>query len=308
LQSVKTAVVVNPASGHGKAGRRWPEIAAAFEREGLPIVFNFTRKAGDATAMTRRFLHAGYELIISVGGDGTAYEVVNGFFEHGRAINKDAAIAFISTGTGSDLVRTIGTPKDFAGAVKHIVKSPVRTIDLGRARYISNEGTEEISYFINVAGLGLDGDTVARVNRTSKVMGGFISFLWATIVSLLLYRNQPMTITVEDKLIYDGPVTVAVAGNGCYFGGGMKIAPAARMDDGQLDIVILHNLSKKELIFNLPGVYRGSHIDNPKIKFLRGRSLKIDSSGTALLNLDGEQPGKAPAEIEIMPLALNLKS
>ncbi len=308
MQSIKTAVVVNPVSGNGKAGRCWPEIAKAFEDEGISIVFKFTQKPGDATAFTRSYLYEGYELIVAVGGDGTANEVINGFFEHGETINREAAAAFISTGTGSDLIRTLGTPRDFSGMVKHIARSPVRTIDLGKVKYINNRGTGETGYFINIAGLGLDGDTVARVNRASKAMGGFLSFLWATVISLLLYCNQPMAITVDNELIYEGPVTVVVAGNGRYFGGGMNIAPRAKMDDGFFDIIILRNLSKADLLLNLPSVYKGKHINNPKILFLQGKEVKITSPGNALLNLDGEQPGKAPAEMQIMPLALNIKS
>ncbi|MFO7951860.1 MAG: diacylglycerol kinase family lipid kinase [Bacillota bacterium] len=308
MQFKKTAVVVNPLAGNGKAGRCWPDIAKAFEQEGIPIVFKFTQKAGDATAYARSYLQEGYNLIVAVGGDGTANEVINGFFEHGQAINREAAVAFISTGSGSDLNRTLGTPKNFAGMVKHIASAPVRSVDLGKVTYTNNRGIKELSYFINVAGLGLDGDTAGRVNRTSKKMGGFFSFFWATVISLILYRNQHMSITVDDNLLYDGPVTVVVAANGRYFGGGMKIAPWARMDDGLFDLVILHNLSKMELLLNLPSVYQGGHVNNPKITFLQGKSVKISSKGHALLNLDGEQPGKAPVEMQIMPLALNIKS
>jgi diacylglycerol kinase (ATP) len=307
LQPKKAAVVVNPASANGRTGKRWPEIASSLQNEGYHIDYTFTVAPGHASTITSRYLEEGHDLVISVGGDGTANEVVNGFFSSGKIIRDSAAVAFLSTGTGRDLGRTIGSPKDIGDAVRHIDKSPLRPVDVGRVSYMSNRDQPDVRYFINVAGLGLDGDTVARVNRTSKAFGGFISFLWGTVVSLVLYQNQTMAITVDGDLICDEPVTVVVIGNGCYFGGGMQIAPNAVIDDGLFDIIILRNLSKLELLANLPKVYGGTHLSHPRITSLRGKKVSVSSTGTALLDLDGEQPGRAPAEIELLPGALLLK-
>ncbi len=302
------AVVINPAAGGGLAGKRWPKIAAALEREGCNFVHGFTEKAGDATEFTRRYLQKGYELIVSVGGDGTNNEVINGFFYEHKAVRESAAVGFISTGTGSDLIRTLGIPKNYNLAVKHLLESPVRPADVGKVSFINNRGDPESRYFINIAGLGLDGDTVGRVNRTSKAMGGFLSFLWGTVVSLLLYRNKEMTVTIDGNLISKGPVTTVVIGNGCFFGGGMKIAPQALIDDGVFDVVVLENLSKSNLLVNLPRVYKGKHMGHPKMIYLKGKRINVTSSEEALLNLDGEQPGRAPVDIELVPLAINIKS
>ncbi|MGM0652416.1 MAG: diacylglycerol/lipid kinase family protein [Bacillota bacterium] len=304
---IKTAVIVNPASANGATFKRWPEIASAFKKEGQDYVHSLTEGPGHATSLARKFLHEGYELVVSVGGDGTANEVVNGFFENGKIISEDAAYGYISTGTGGDLGRTIGSSKVMPEAVKSIVNGTQRRVDLGKVNFINKQGEDEIRYFINVAGLGLDGDTVDRVNRTSKFFGGFLSFLWGTLVSVALYRNKKMSITVDGKLICDEPVTTMVIGNGCYFGGGMKALPNAVIDDGYLDIMILHNLSKLNLLASLPKVYSGSHLNHPRITSIRGRVVEVVSPEYALLNLDGEQPGRAPARIEVLPGAINLK-
>ena len=308
MQSSRIAVVVNPASANGTTAKRWPEVAAAFAEAGVEITHSFTEAPGHATAITHKYLNDGYNLIVSVGGDGTANEVVNGFFrDDGQLINSQASVAFMSTGTGRDLGRTIGTPPTVKEAVSHILNSPLRPIDLGRVTFTENSGERQNRYFVNVAGLGLDGDTVARVNRTSKALGGFISFLWGTLVSLMLYKNKQMSITVDGALICDEPVTVVVIGNGRYFGGGMCIAPNAIIDDGLFDIVILRGLSKPALLINLPKVYGGKHLNHPRITSLRGRKISINSKEQALLDLDGEQPGRAPVEIELLPAAFNLK-
>jgi len=307
LPSPKIALVVNPVSANGTTAKRWNEVEAAFQEADVEFSYSFTESPEHATDITRTYLQQGYDLIISVGGDGTANEVVNGFFSEGQMINPQAAVAFMSTGTGRDLGRTIGTPPSINEAVKHILQSSVQPVDLGRVTFTNNQGTKDVRYFINVAGLGLDGDTVARVNRASKALGGFVSFLWGTLVSLMLYKNKQMTITVDGAEICSEPVTVVVIGNGRYFGGGMCIAPQAVVDDGLFDIVILRGLSKPALLVNLPKVYCGKHLSHPRITSLRGQNIIVSSPEDALLDLDGEQPGYAPVTVEMLPAALNLK-
>ncbi len=307
MQLAKIAVIVNPTAGGGLAAKRWPDIAAALKEEGLNYKHSFTDSPGHATGLTRHYLKKGYQLIVSVGGDGTNNEVVNGFFHQDEAVNNGAAVSFISSGTGSDLIRTLGIPKDYKKAIRHLINSPVRTVDVGKVAYVSNGGTSDSRYFINIAGLGLDAETVGRVNRTSKALGGFISFFWGTFISLLLYHNREMVITVDGKVVCNEPVTTILIGNGRYAGGGMQLAPFAKMDDGLFDIVIMKNLKKSDLLFNLPHVYKGRHIDNPKILFLRGRSISVASLKETLLNLDGEQPGKAPVDIELLQCSIKIK-
>ncbi len=306
MKTLKTAVVVNPVSANGATARRWPEIAVLMEQEGLTFETFMTEAPLHATELTREALRKGSDLVISVGGDGTHNEVVNGFFSPEGKLRQEAQIGFISMGTGSDLIRTLQIPKDPAQAVKHLAGSLPREVDVGRLSFISHAGDQETRYYINIAGLGLDGDTVDRVNRTSKALGGFISFLWGTLVSLTLYRNQDMAVSVDGEAIFDGQVTIAAVANGRYFGGGMCIAPHAVMDDGLFDIVIMHSLSKPNLLVNLPKVYRGTHLSHPNCISLRGRKVVIEAE-QALLNLDGEQPGHGPVEMELLPLALQVK-
>jgi len=308
VDKLNAAIVVNPASANGATGRRWSEMAEVISREGISFEHYFTESPGHATEITRRFLEDGHDLIIAVGGDGTTNEVINGFYDQNHnMIRPEAAVSFISGGTGRDLIRTIGIPNDTAEAARHIINSPARPVDLGRVSFLNNQGIPEMRYFINVAGLGLDGATVDRVNKTSKALGGFISFLWATVATLILYKNQEMRIIVDGKEVCNEPVTVVVFGNGRYFGGGMCIAPDAQVDDGLFDIVILKGLSKINLLISLPRVYKGTHLGHPRIANLRGKSVMVEAYGEALLDLDGEQPGRAPVELEILPKAINLR-
>jgi diacylglycerol kinase (ATP) len=311
MDNYKIAVIVNPVSANGKTAKRWPEVAAVMEKEGMVFDSFITQRPGDATILTRRALEQGYELIVAVGGDGTANEVINGFFERGLPVNGNAAAGFIPMGTGADLARTLGIPHRPVEAVRHLHTSAIREIDTGTVSYTTSDGLRQTRHFVNIAGLGLDGETAARANRTSKALSGFISFLWATVVTMLLYRNRQMTVAVDGKKIFEGPVTSVVAANGRYFGGGMCIAPDAVIDDRLFDVIIIHNLSKAKLLLNLSKVYSGAHVRAPQLKnhllVLRGRKIKVESPGPVLLNLDGEQPGWAPVEVELQPLSLRIK-
>ena len=306
MKNMKIAAVVNPASANGVTARRWPEISALMKEAGLSFEALMTTAPEHATELTREALRGGCDLVVSVGGDGTHNEVVNGFFTPEGPLRTEAQLSFISMGTGSDLIKTLGVPKDPELALKHLLRGSPREVDLGRLSFTNHRGDKEERYFINIAGLGLDGDTVDRVNRTSKAQGGFISFLWGTVVSLMLYRNVEMAITVDGEPVFSGPVVIVAVANGRYFGGGMCIAPRAEMSDGLFDVVIMHSLGKAELLLNLPKVYKGTHLDHPYCIYLRGRKVLIETE-QALLNLDGEQPGRGPVEVELLPRALQVR-
>ncbi|NLA04836.1 MAG: diacylglycerol kinase family lipid kinase [Firmicutes bacterium] len=307
MKSLKTAVVVNPASANGATARQWPEIASSMEAEGLSFETLMTEYPEHATELARGALQKGCDLIISVGGDGTHNEVMNGFFTPQGPVRPEAQLGFISMGTGSDLIKTLQSPKEPGAALEHLLKAAPREVDVGKLSFISHRGNKEIRYYINIAGLGLDGDTVGRVNRTSKALGGFVSFLWGTVVSLMLYRNKEMAVTVDDKLVFEGPAVIAAVANGRYFGGGMCVPPHAEMADGLFDVVILHSLGKAALLYHLPKVYKATHLDYPFCIFVRGRKVLIETE-EALLNLDGEQPGRGPVEVELLPLALRVRA
>ena len=304
----KIMAIVNPASANGRTGRAWRRIAEALAAAGLRFDSRHTSGSREATLLTRSALQQGYRTIISVGGDGTLNEVVNGFFEAeaGVLINPDARLGMISSGTGRDYIKTINYPRNVKEASQILARGRTRVIDIGYVRYQNNEGGAASSYFINIAGMGMDGATVERVNRTSKVLGGKISFLWGTIAALAQYRNRKVTLEIDGMIRYCGEATLVVIANGQYFGGGMRIAPESRLDSGHFDIIIADGLTKPEVIANLPRIYRGTHLTHPKVHLMRGTRVKAFSPEKVLLEVDGEQPGTLNAEFSIFPQKLSL--
>jgi diacylglycerol kinase (ATP) len=301
----RAVFVVNPASDGGGTGRAWPEMAASARRHGLEVVERRTEAAGHATELAREAVTGGEELVVAVGGDGTVNEVVNGFCDaDGRPLGGPAALGVIERGTGCDFIRTFGIPKQLDRAVATIAAGRRRRIDLGRATCATPAGTT-VRMFANVASCGMTGAVAERANATSKRLGGTAGFLWATAVTFLQWRNVEFHVRADDAertLVANN----VVCANCRYFGGGMKIAPAAAPDDGMLEVVLIGDVSKVDFVLNIHRLYRGTLGRHPKVEELSARRVEVTPARTLPAELDGEQPGTTPVVYEIVPGALDL--
>lgn len=302
-----TLCVVNPTSANGRTPKAWRKIETALSKRGVSLEVRFTSRPGDATEITRQALRDGYNRVISVGGDGTLNEVVNGFFDsQGEKVSENTFLSLITMGTGGDFSRMLDTNTSLDNLYRLITDPQLRKCDLVRARFTNWQGQEECRMYINEADIGLGSEAVLRVNRNSKALGGFVSFLSAGLYTILTYRNRPMTITVDDQLIYAGKTGMVVVSNGSYFGGGMKVAPHAEIDDGLLEVVIVKDLGKKDLLANVANIYKGTHLQHPQVEHLPGCRVEIASSEDLVFEMDGETPGHGNITFEIMPAAMNL--
>jgi YegS/Rv2252/BmrU family lipid kinase len=302
----RAVFVINPVSDHGGTGRAWPQIAAEARRRGLEVTERVTESAGHATVIVRDALAAGEELIVAVGGDGTVNEVANGFFDAaGAAIPTAARLGVIERGTGCDFIRTYGLPKKARDAIAVIAAGRTRRIDLGRTRFAVPTG-EETRVFANIASCGMTGDVAERSNRTTKRFGGTASFLYATAAAFVSWQN------VEFRVVLDGDrertllANNVVCANGRYFGGGIKIAPYAEPDDGLLDVVIIGDVGKLDLVLNLHRMYGGTLDRHPKCEMVKAATVTCEPVRPLPVEVDGEQPGTTPITFEIVPSAVDL--
>jgi YegS/Rv2252/BmrU family lipid kinase len=290
----------------GATGREWPGIKR-FAKDRLGSFRTYiTNGPGDATSLTRQVLSEGTETVVCVGGDGTFNEVVNGFMGEKGPIRSESVLGFIPRGTGCDFIKTVRIPRELNRAIDLIVGRQTRPLDLGRLEYRDHQGRPDYMYFHNVTSFGLGGEVDERVNRTTKVFGGFVSFLWATLVSLLIYDKKRIHIQVDNGK--DMEVTcwnIAIA-NGQYHGGGMWIAPRARVDDGSFEVTVMGNLSLAEVFWHFPKLYNGRLFRVKKVSVLSGRRVEAYSDQTVLLDVDGEQPGQLPVVIDMVPGAIRL--
>lgn len=300
----RTAIVVNPHSANGKTGHLWNRLELEVtEAIGPHDVFP-TAGPGDATQVVRRALADGYDRIVSVGGDGTHYEVVNGFFEGTKALSPDTTLSFLPLGTGSDFRKSIGIPSG-REAIPWLQKGEVAQIDVGRIR-IGHPGEEQIVHFLNSAHVGVGGKVGELVNRSSKVLGGFATFLFALIAARLSYRCLAMKSTWEGES-YEGRCLEVIVSNGKYDGGGMTAAPNALLDSGTLEVYILGNIGLIETLFNLPLLYLGKLHIHPKVTYFQTSAIKIESEERVLVSPDGELAGETPIGVEVVPKALKVQ-
>jgi diacylglycerol kinase (ATP) len=297
----ETAFLVNPAAEGGSVGRRWPELAHRAAALGLRGDALLSERPGELGELARRAVEEGASLVVAVGGDGTVNEVVQGLA--GRA---DVELAVIPRGTGGDFARTYGIPRGLDEAVAVARDGRVRPIDLGRARYRAWDGNEAESYFANIASAGMSGAIAKRANETSKALGGKVSYLWATLTVFARWRNDEVRVAV-DREQRSGRMHDVVIANGRFFGGGMMICPRAEPDDGVFDILLIGDLTKRDLLLTLPKTYRGRHLPHPKAELLRGTVVEVDAPEPLPVELDGEQPGTTPIRLEVVPEALRLR-
>jgi YegS/Rv2252/BmrU family lipid kinase len=286
---VKPFLVVNPAVGDFECA--------------------FTKARGDGVRLAREALAAGGKLVVAVGGDGTASEVIDGLTGDAGPRDPEALFGFIPRGTGGDLRRTVGIEADVEGAARALASPYVAVLDLGRIELAGRDGTRQVRHFGNVAGLGISGRVSREVNRGLKLPSGKLSFMLATAKALLSWSDQPVRWRVDEGPWQEERLTALSVCNGRYFGGGMLVAPGARMDDGLFDVVVWKELGLADFVTKKKKLYDGTHVDLPGTRVVRARTVEAEPVGDAevLLDVDGEAPGLLPARFTILPGALRIR-
>jgi YegS/Rv2252/BmrU family lipid kinase len=261
----------------------------------------FSQKPGQLGALAAEAARDGAKLLVVVGGDGSVNEVANGI-----AGLQGVEIAVIARGTGWDFVRTYDIPRKVEAAVDVALNGRTREIDLGRARFRRWDGGEAESYFANIASAGMSGAIAQRANETTKALGGKVSYAWATFAVFARWQTSEVRVTVGDEL-REGRMHDVVVANGRYFGGGMMMCPEAEPDDGLFDVLLIGDLTKRDLIVTLPKTYKGKHLPHPKAELLRGAAVTVEAPEPLPIELDGEQPGTTPVRFDVVPKALRLR-
>jgi diacylglycerol kinase (ATP) len=295
-------VIVNPVAGAYSTRRKWPIISRLLKHFGLSFDFEYTEGVGHAIELARLAASDGYRYLVAVGGDGTVNEVANGILRSTNATS--TALGIVSTGTGSDFIRSVGIPRDYATACSTLTSSRRRSIDVGVVEYQS-QGQSLKRFFVNAAGTGFDAAVVRETERLPKFFGGTFPYVAGMLRTLFSYKNKPVVVRVGDEVESYRVLNVVVA-NGGYLGGGMHIAPQAELGDSLLDVMIIGDMSKFELLKEFPSVYKGTHINHPKITMKKATDISIESSEPMLVYADGELLGECPTSFRVMPAALSI--
>jgi len=301
----RITAIINPAAGRGGAATAWRQIQAHLTH---PVETIETNGPADASRLTTQAIKQGSDRIVAVGGDGTINEVVNGFFEQNKLISDRAMLGIVPHGTGSDFIKMLRLPPDHHKVAMLIEEGDPRPIDLLNVRYTQLDGTPGSRYSVNIASFGMGAVVVSRVNRSSKLLGRKLSYVMALLRTAMTFSGNSVTIFIDRAAVIDAKVTSVAIGNGKYQGGGMMMCPRAVMDDGLLDVTLIHFLRVPELIRNLPLLYNGNIYTHPKVQFLRVASVRADSKEPVLIEIDGEPLGRLPVEISAVPRAMRIVS
>ena len=302
-------IIVNPASAGGATGEAWPGVASDVRRHFGAFEVAFTGGGGEAAEIAEREARAGRRLVVACGGDGTISEVANGILRSGAG----AELGVLPSGTGGDFRRTLGVPSRAADAARALREGETRALDAGRVTYANARGEEESRFFVNVASFGMGGEVIRRVKSreglgagAARLLGGKLSFAAAALQSALTFEKPSVRVSLDGGA--ESRLTVAnfCVANARYFGGGLMIAPMAEIDDGLLDFAVIGDFGKLELVKQVPGVYRGKHVDHPKFHHRRARSIRIETAEPARVQVDGELAGSAPVTFTVEPGALRL--
>jgi YegS/Rv2252/BmrU family lipid kinase len=219
---------------------------------------------------------------------------------------REVELATIPIGTGMDFVRTHHIPNRFDDAVRVALHGTTRTIDAGRVEYRTWAGEPAVRFFANVGSVGMSGAVAQRANGMSKALGGKATFFYALTRVFLEWENTEVTVTFDGQE-RRGRMHDVVVANGAWHGGGMKLAPDARPDDGQFDVVLIGDVSKLDFLTTAPKIYKGAHVHHPKVEVVRTSRVEVDAPVPLPIELEGEQVGTTKAVFEVVPAALRVR-
>jgi YegS/Rv2252/BmrU family lipid kinase len=308
-------VIVNPTSANGTTGDSWPQLASDLSSRFGAFKNVFTKKSGEAAELASEAARKGVTLIIACGGDGTISEVANGILNSG----KDVELGILPSGTGGDFRKTLEIPTQPLAAAEILRNGRTRKIDVGRVSFIDNQGAEVTRYFLGVASCGMSTRVIERVKKggpdwlpanTPQWLGGRVSF-GASLLQTAI-RTEAMRVGVEIDDSHEKHVSVVnlCIANARYFGGGMKIAPQAKLTDGKFDVISVGDLSALKIMTSAPRIYLGSHLSMSEVSHTTAVKVVVRPSNKDAyipLEVDGELPGRLPATFQIIPRALRIR-
>lgn len=307
-------VIINPESAGGATRESWPKIASDLAAHFGAFSCKFTSRAGEGSQLAADAAHKGTKLIIACGGDGTISEVANGIL----ASRTSAELGVLPSGTGGDFRKTLGIPSRARDAAGILRTGRTRLMDVGRVTFTNSNGQHDSRYFLGVASFGLSAEVIARVKeggpewfpRKGKWLGGRASFALAMLQTVVKTGATQAVVQLDDDQERLMTVANLCVANARYFGGGMKIAPDAKLADGKFDVISIGDLGAAKIIANAPRLYTGTHLSMPQVGHALAGNIVArpsDPKQRIELEVDGELPGYLPATFHILPKALRVR-
>jgi len=295
MKSKNILFIINPASASGRTLARWENCLAKIDAADFTYDAQFTAAKKDAIQFTYdAIINKQYDIIVSVGGDGTANEVINGFMMARAHVPVLPAFTIFPSGTGSDAVRTLGITKHIDDFIGLLTKGVPQGIDIGQVSYLTLKNLPEQRYFLNACDMGIGATvahTVNNMNQSHEKKSGKAKYFRSIMEQVFKFKPFDASYIVDNQVHYVKKTVIIAICNGMFFGGGVKVSPLSKMNDNQLECLATTDVSKVGLMGIVSKVYSGAHLGHPKIKFEKGRKIQITLATPQLLETDGEVCG-----------------
>jgi YegS/Rv2252/BmrU family lipid kinase len=282
------ALLVNPTSGGGRTKALLPRVEKALDERRIPVRVESTRSSEHAVELALAAADSG-ELPVVMSGDGLVGAV------GGALVGTGVPLGIIPGGRGNDLARVLGIPSEPEGAVAVLAEGNTRLIDVGEAN-----GRR----FLGIASAGFDSECNRIANEVRLVRGNLV-YAYSVPRALVAWKPARFTLRIGDESLRFSGYSVAAA-NSSTFGGGMRVAPDASLEDGEFDVVMINDVGKWRYLTNLPKVFKGTHVDNEEVRVLRAARLELSASRPFAVYADGEHITDLPASLRVLPEALSV--
>ena len=306
-------IIVNPKSASGATRENWSSIASDLRSHFGPFQVAFTKGPGDGIELARRSAQEGRKLIIACGGDGTINEIANGILSS----DTDCELGIFPSGTGGDFRRTLNIPSERREAARALREGTTRAIDVGKIAYEDHNGETASRYFLNVSSFGLAASIIGRVKGSTSLdwlpvdsVRGRASFALSTLQEVVGLGTTNVRVKIDDD--EERPLTTVnfCVANARYFGGGMMIAPEAKIADGFLDVINIGDMKTAKILLRAYTLYRGTHLALTEVKDRRAKRIEarpFHDGEEVHIEVDGELLGRLPAVYEVVPEALKVR-
>jgi diacylglycerol kinase (ATP) len=303
--------IINGAAGNGRSKKTWSRLKRLLDKKNILYRYYFTQYPNHSEVITKKIVHSErgkIAAIITVGGDGTIHEVVNGLMNH-----SNVNIGFIPAGSGNDFARGFQIPKSSSKALEFILNfdGSIPKVDVGSFQL---NNMPEKRLFINSLGVGFDAEVSMEANKLRmkkwlNLLGiGSFTYVVALLKKAITFQQTDVELTIDDQILYYPKVWFITVSNQPYYGGGMQISPSALPNDGLLNITVVHDLSRIKLLLIFVSVFLGKHTMFKEVRTRTGKKVTITSNESLHIHTDGESAGVSPVSIEVLPLYFQVYS
>jgi len=297
----KWFVIVNPTSGNGAVKKSWSKIHDELMRQGFIFEFYYTKYDKHSIILIKNAIAQGFTKFISVGGDGTLHNIVNGILSLNLKNIIAIKIGIIPVGTGNDWIKTYNIPNDYKKAIQIIRKENTIQQDIGK---ITIDATNKDVYFINLAGIGFDAYVVNKVNKYKYL--GFLAYLAGALISLTSYKKSALKITFNN-IVLENKTLMLLIGICAYSGGGLQLTKNPNPADGLFDISYIQKINLFNILTNIPGLFNGKITNRKFVNNYKSSHIKIQVLDTQItyIQADGEIIGSGNFSVILHKKALN---